>query len=60
MVRRLTLGFKKAVCCHCDHADKRALRQGRPYCDSSYKPKNGHCANMLKGAKREKVPALQS
>lgn len=59
MVRRLTLGFKKDVCRHCDHADKRALRQGRPYCESSYKPKNGHCQNMLRRVKGEKVPSLR-
>ncbi len=46
MGQKLTLGFKKEVCRHCNNCDKRALRQGRNHCSLTYKPQNGHCANF--------------
>ncbi len=46
MVRKLTLGFKKDYCQHCKHAERKAMRQGRPYCSESYSYRNGHCQNF--------------
>jgi len=45
-MKKLTLGFKKSTCRHCKSADKKALRQGRPYCSSEFKMRNGHCENF--------------
>lgn len=53
MVRKKTLGFKKQVCRFCRHAGKRALRHGRPYCDSEYASRNGLCANADLAKKRK-------
>lgn len=46
MVRKLTLGFKKDYCQYCEHAERKAMRQGRPYCSESYSHRNGHCLNF--------------
>ena len=42
--RRLTLEIKKDQCQNCKLADKRTLRQRRPYCKAdSPTIRNGHC-----------------
>ena len=56
MVRKLTLGFKKKQCQYCKEADKKAMRQGRPFCSSVYQTRNGHCENF-KATKPKKVEA---
>ena len=45
-MKKLTLGFKKSTCQYCKSCDKKAMRQGRPFCNSEYKPRSGHCENF--------------
>lgn len=46
MSTKLTLSFKKDICRHCDHCDKRAFQQKRNHCKSEFRPRNGHCENF--------------
>ena len=47
MAKKITLGLKVNACPYCKHANKTKLRQHRAnYCNSSFKPQSGHCANF--------------
>jgi len=47
--RRKTLNLKVNACYYCGHADRRALRQGRPYCTADNAGiRNGRCAEFMK------------
>ncbi len=51
-MKKLTLGFKETYCQHCKNCDDRAMRQGRPYCNSVYEYRNGHCRNFESKSKK--------